>query len=69
LPIEPVPASFQWTEIYGCRRAERLIGFIKDYNIPGRFSLENRKVVFATAFAADYGIPVPIIITNQPYPN
>ena len=39
---------------------------VQDEDVPCRFGLYYREVVFAAPFRADYGVPVPLVIADQP---
>lgn len=50
-------------------RTDRLICFVENDDIPGCLRLQDRKVILAAPFAADHGIAMPIVVTDQPHPG
>ena len=48
--------------------ADGLIGLVEDEHVPGCLCLADGKVIFARCFADNYGIPVPLIVADQPHP-
>ena len=69
LPVKAVPASFEWGEIDGHFRANRLVCLINNCYVPDSLRLEDREVVFATSFGTNNGITVPVILADQPHSN
>jgi hypothetical protein len=66
LPVEDVAAGL--LRIKGNRhlRADRLASLVEHNDGPGGCSLENGKVIFTVGLAGDYGIAVPLVVTDQP---
>ena len=67
LPVKAVPARFERVEIDWRFRANRLVGLVENHYVPGGLRLEYGDVILATAFGADDGITVPVVVTNQPH--
>jgi hypothetical protein len=49
----------------GCLRADRLVSLIEDHYVPGRLRLEDREIILTAPFAADDGIAMPVVVTDQ----